>query len=89
MPILSFPGAMISHIHFNNNTNMLAGFHERKVIVWSLPSIVFSDKDLLPSTMIDLETEDMGKSAFIIGQVHPVYSFKETSFPGSSGMALL
>ena len=58
---------MVSNIHFNNNTNMLAAFRERKVVVWSLPSVVFTDRELLAKTTIELETEDMGKSAFIIG----------------------
>ncbi|KAI6172849.1 Intraflagellar transport protein 80-like protein [Aphelenchoides besseyi] len=60
-------GAMISNIHFNNNTNMLAAFRERKVIVWSLPSVVSTDRDLLPKVIIDLDSGDMGKSSFIIG----------------------
>ncbi|KAI6204717.1 Intraflagellar transport protein 80-like protein [Aphelenchoides besseyi] len=60
-------GAMISNINFNNNTNMLAAFRERKVIVWSLPSVVFTDRDLLPKVIIDLDSGDMGKSSFIIG----------------------
>lgn len=60
-------GAMISNIHFNNNTNMLAAFRERKVVVWSLPSVVFTDRELLNKTTIELEAEDMGKSAFIVG----------------------
>jgi hypothetical protein len=58
---------MISNIHFNNNTNMLAAFRERKVIVWSLPSVVFTDRELLNKTTIELEAEDMGKAAFIVG----------------------
>jgi hypothetical protein len=58
---------MISNIHFNNNTNMLAAFRERKVVVWSLPSVVFTDRELLDKTTIELEAEDMGKSAFIVG----------------------
>ncbi|KAI6222302.1 Intraflagellar transport protein 80-like protein [Aphelenchoides fujianensis] len=60
-------GAMISNIHFNNNTNMLAAFRERKVIVWALPTVVFTDRDLLPKVIIDLDSGDMGKSSFIIG----------------------
>ncbi|KAI6192323.1 Intraflagellar transport protein 80-like protein [Aphelenchoides bicaudatus] len=60
-------GAMISNIHFNNTTNMLSAFRERKVVVWSLPSVVFTDRELLNKTTIELEAEDMGKSAFIVG----------------------
>ncbi|CAD5229738.1 unnamed protein product [Bursaphelenchus okinawaensis] len=57
----------ISNIHFNNVTNMLAAFRERRVICWSMPSVVFTDRDLLAKTCITVENEDMGKSAFVVG----------------------
>ena len=60
-------GAAISNIHFNNNTNMLAAFRERRVVVWTSPSVVFTDRNLLALTIVELETENLGKSSFIVG----------------------
>ncbi|CAD5233469.1 unnamed protein product [Bursaphelenchus xylophilus] len=57
----------ISNIHFNNLTNMLAAFRDRRVICFSLPSIVFTDRELLSRTCVTVESEDMGRSAFVVG----------------------
>lgn len=60
-------GSLISNIHFNNTSNMLAGFRERRVLCWSIPTVVFADRELLPRTMVELQTEDMGRAAFVVG----------------------
>ncbi|KAH7717435.1 WD40 repeat [Aphelenchoides avenae] len=61
-------GSLVTNITFNNTTNMLAAFQDRKLVVWTVPSVVFTDKEMLPKTMIELETGEMGKSAFMIGR---------------------
>lgn len=53
---------------FNNDSNMLTAFQGKKLSVWTLPSIVFIDKNLLPQTNIDMGVvENLGRSACIVG----------------------
>lgn len=56
----------MSDLTFNNATNMLAGFQERKLVVWTIPTIVFTDKETLNKTVFELNNTLMDKSAFII-----------------------
>lgn len=51
---------------FNNSINMLAGFQERKLIVWPVPTLVFTAKDTFYKTIFEVNNSLMDKSAFII-----------------------
>ncbi|KAK0404495.1 hypothetical protein QR680_017478 [Steinernema hermaphroditum] len=48
-------GAPIHNIHFNSTNNMLAGLQDTSVLVWTFPSVVFADKQLLQRTTITVD----------------------------------
>lgn len=57
---------------------MLSAFQDQSLVVWTYPSVVFTDKDLLTKTMINVsDTHDtlgsqsatLGKSSIVIGFV--------------------
>ncbi|KAL3116569.1 hypothetical protein niasHT_001053 [Heterodera trifolii] len=59
-------GSLISCLSANNLTNMLAALQDnQRLIVWTLPTVAFLDRDLLPSTQMELGNS--AKSATIIG----------------------
>ncbi|VDK46992.1 unnamed protein product [Anisakis simplex] len=59
-------GTMITNIRFNDQTNMLAGLEDNRLVIWSYPSVVFIDKDLLRRTIIEREASDFGKSPYLL-----------------------
>uniref|UniRef100_A0A914H2A7 Uncharacterized protein n=1 Tax=Globodera rostochiensis TaxID=31243 RepID=A0A914H2A7_GLORO len=64
-------GSLISCLSSNNSTNMLAALQDnQRLIVWTLPTVAFMDRDLLPSTQIELgNSAELGKSSTIVGFV--------------------
>ncbi|KAL3105337.1 hypothetical protein niasHT_026070 [Heterodera trifolii] len=62
-------GSLISCLSANNLTNMLAALQDnQRLIVWTLPTVAFLERDLLPSTQMELgNSAELGKSATIIG----------------------
>ena len=62
-------GALISSLVPNNATNMLTALQEgHRLLVWTLPTVAFLDRDLLQSTQLELGNgSDLGKSCAIIG----------------------
>uniref|UniRef100_A0A183BU10 WD_REPEATS_REGION domain-containing protein n=1 Tax=Globodera pallida TaxID=36090 RepID=A0A183BU10_GLOPA len=64
-------GSLISCLSSNNSTNMLAALQDnQRLIVWTLPTVAFMDRDLLPSTQIELgNSAELGKSSTIVGYI--------------------
>ncbi|VIO89049.1 Uncharacterized protein BM_BM3921 [Brugia malayi] len=58
-------GAMVTNILFNDQTNMLAGLQDNRLVVWLFPATVFIDRDLLQKTMFEDDENDFGKSAYL------------------------
>ena len=50
-----FTGSMVTSISWNDRTNMLAAMQDNKFVVWYHPAVVYSDKDLLPLTIVQKE----------------------------------
>lgn len=48
---------MIQNIRFNDETNMLVGLQDSKILVWTYPSVAFVDKDLLPKTILTKDSQ--------------------------------
>uniref|UniRef100_A0A7E4VJE4 WD_REPEATS_REGION domain-containing protein n=1 Tax=Panagrellus redivivus TaxID=6233 RepID=A0A7E4VJE4_PANRE len=71
-------GSMVTDIMFNTSTNMLAGLQERKLLIWTNPSVVFTDKDLLQRSIAELEVEDLGKSPYLISFVGNVITIRRS-----------
>jgi intraflagellar transport protein 80 len=51
---------------FNDETDVIVGLSDGNLNVWMQPSVMFIDKDLLPSTMTSVDASDMGRNAQII-----------------------
>uniref|UniRef100_A0A1I7VWG2 WD_REPEATS_REGION domain-containing protein n=1 Tax=Loa loa TaxID=7209 RepID=A0A1I7VWG2_LOALO len=58
-------GVMVTNIHFNDQTNMLAGLQDNRLVVWLYPAAVFIDRDLLQKTIFENDENDFGKSAYL------------------------
>lgn len=57
---------MVTNIRFNDQTNMLAGLQDNRLIIWGHPSAAFIDKQLLPKTIIEKNEFDFGKAPYLI-----------------------
>uniref|UniRef100_A0A8C7YBK8 Intraflagellar transport 80 homolog (Chlamydomonas) n=1 Tax=Oryzias sinensis TaxID=183150 RepID=A0A8C7YBK8_9TELE len=44
-------GTMVDNIAWNDAANILCGIQDNQLTVWCYPSVVFTDKDLLPKTL--------------------------------------
>ncbi|KAE9554173.1 hypothetical protein FO519_002594 [Halicephalobus sp. NKZ332] len=71
-------GTMMTDIKFNDSTNMLGGLQERKILIWTNPSVVFVDKDLLQKSIVELEMNDLGKSPYITAFVGNVTTIRRS-----------
>uniref|UniRef100_A0A914ZMI5 Intraflagellar transport protein 80 homolog n=1 Tax=Parascaris univalens TaxID=6257 RepID=A0A914ZMI5_PARUN len=59
-------GAMVTNVRFNDQTNMLAGLEDNRLVIWGYPSVVFVDKDLLQKTILVKEGTDFGRSPYLL-----------------------
>lgn len=55
-------GSMVSSVCWNDGTNMLAAMQDNRLTVWYHPAIVYSDKDLLPVTLVHKEGSEFSRS---------------------------
>ena len=44
----------MTSLAWNSSCNMLAGMQNNKLLVWYHPAVVFTDRDLLPLTVVDV-----------------------------------
>ncbi|VDM92982.1 unnamed protein product, partial [Litomosoides sigmodontis] len=58
-------GAMVTGILFNDQTNMLAGLQDNRLVVWLYPSAAFIDHDLLRKTVFESDESNFGKSSYL------------------------
>ncbi|VDK82555.1 unnamed protein product [Onchocerca ochengi] len=58
-------GAVVTNILFNDQTNMLAGLQDNRLVVWLYPATVFIDRDLLQKTVFENDENDFGKSPYL------------------------
>jgi len=59
-------GAMVDTFMWNDSTDMLIALIDEKLVVYTYPSVVFVDKDLLPKTLQHKTCPDAGKYAQIV-----------------------
>ncbi|XP_050395102.1 intraflagellar transport protein 80 homolog [Patella vulgata] len=62
-------GPMIHSMAWNDETNMLAGMTDGKILVWYYPNTVYVDKDLLTSTQYQRDSAEFGKSPQLLAFV--------------------
>ncbi len=43
---------MVSSVAWNNGSNILVGMCDTKFIAWYHPGVVYTDKELLPQTLL-------------------------------------
>lgn len=66
-------GSQVTNLLFNNALNMLTAFQGKNLFIWTFPSIVFIDNNLLSQTNINIGTiKKLSESASIVG-----YLFKK------------
>ncbi|KAM3728232.1 Intraflagellar transport protein [Dirofilaria immitis] len=63
--IVKTSGAVVTNIVFNDQTNMLAGLQDNRLVVWLYPAAVFIDRDLLQKTIFENDESDFGKSPYL------------------------
>ena len=54
MTVLLTAGSMVTSLVWNSGCNMLAGMQNNKLLVWYHPAVVYTDRDLLPLTVVDI-----------------------------------
>lgn len=63
----------MTNILFNDQTNMLSGLQDNRLVVWLYPSVVFLDRDLLQKTIFENDENNFGKSSYLQKFVFEVY----------------
>lgn len=64
---------MVTNLRFNDQTNMLAGLQDNRLVVWLFPAAVFIDRDLLHKTVFEKNDNDFGKSPNLLTFVLKFY----------------
>jgi intraflagellar transport protein 80 len=59
-------GGMVGSIAWNDRTNMLAAVTDGRLAVWYHPLVAFTNKDLLPQTLVRQEDSNFKKSAQLV-----------------------
>lgn len=59
-------GAMVDTFMWNDQTDMLAGLSDMKLLTWLYPTTVFIDKDILPLTVMSQVAKEAGKYGEIV-----------------------
>ena len=52
MLVIIFSGSMVTSVAWNDHSNILAGMQDGRFTVWYHPTVVYTDKDLLYSTIV-------------------------------------
>ncbi|XP_064394634.1 intraflagellar transport protein 80 homolog [Halichondria panicea] len=62
-------GTMVSSVAWNNGSNILVGMCDTKFIAWYHPGVVYTDKELLPQTLLIKQGSEFSKSPQVVGFV--------------------
>lgn len=62
-------GAMVITMAWNDSANILCGVQDSQFTVWCCPSAVFTDKDLLPKTLIMKDASEFSRAPQILSYV--------------------
>ncbi|KAL5476125.1 hypothetical protein EMCRGX_G026033 [Ephydatia muelleri] len=55
-------GSMVTSICWNSSANMLAAMQDGKFVLWYHPVVVYTDRDLLPQTLLRKERNEFAKN---------------------------
>ncbi|XP_034464329.1 intraflagellar transport protein 80 homolog [Hippoglossus hippoglossus] len=62
-------GSMVHSMAWNDNANILCGIQDNQFTVWYYPSVVFTDKDLLPKTLHTKDSSEFSRCPHILSYV--------------------
>ncbi|XP_038162299.1 intraflagellar transport protein 80 homolog [Cyprinodon tularosa] len=62
-------GSMVHSMAWNNTANILCGIQDDQFTVWYYPSVVFTDKELLPKTIYTKDGSEFGRAPHILSYV--------------------
>nr|XP_019944246.1 PREDICTED: intraflagellar transport protein 80 homolog [Paralichthys olivaceus] len=62
-------GSMVHSMAWNDNANILCGIEDNQFKVWYYPSVVFTDKDLLPKTLYTKDSSEFSRGPRILSYV--------------------
>ena len=70
--------SMVSSMCWSDSANILAVMHDSHFTLILYPSVVFIDRDLLPVTMINVDTSEFGRNPVITGKIQNEQFQKQT-----------
>uniref|UniRef100_A0A3Q3BNH0 Intraflagellar transport 80 homolog (Chlamydomonas) n=1 Tax=Kryptolebias marmoratus TaxID=37003 RepID=A0A3Q3BNH0_KRYMA len=62
-------GSMVHSMAWNNSANILCGIQDSQFTVWYHPSVVFTDKELLPKTLHIKDSSEFSRAPHILSYV--------------------
>uniref|UniRef100_G3P721 Intraflagellar transport 80 homolog (Chlamydomonas) n=1 Tax=Gasterosteus aculeatus aculeatus TaxID=481459 RepID=G3P721_GASAC len=62
-------GSMVHSVAWNDAANILCGIQDNLFTVWYYPSVVFTDKELLPKTLLTKDGSEFSRAPHILGYV--------------------
>ncbi|KAM4566832.1 intraflagellar transport protein 80 homolog [Odontesthes bonariensis] len=62
-------GSMVHCVAWNDSANILCGIQDNEFTVWYYPSVVFTDKELLPKTLLMKDSSEFGRAPHILSYV--------------------
>ncbi|KAI4815665.1 hypothetical protein KUCAC02_005802, partial [Chaenocephalus aceratus] len=62
-------GSMVHSMAWNDAANILCGIQDNQLTVWYYPSVVFTDKELLPKTLLIKDGSEFSRAPHILSYV--------------------
>ncbi|XP_034085261.1 intraflagellar transport protein 80 homolog isoform X3 [Gymnodraco acuticeps] len=62
-------GSMVHSMAWNDAANILCGIQDNQLTVWYYPSVVFTDKELLPTTLLIKDGSEFSRAPHILSYV--------------------
>ncbi|CAI4226047.1 unnamed protein product [Auanema sp. JU1783] len=76
-------GSLVEQLTFNDVSNILAGVADNRLVVWPAPGIVFTDRSLLPISVIEKSITGLGRFPYFLS-----FSFNSALLRRSDGSLL-
>ncbi|XP_053278513.1 intraflagellar transport protein 80 homolog [Pleuronectes platessa] len=62
-------GSMVHSMAWNDTASLLCGIQDKQLTVWYYPSVVFTDKELLPKTLYTKDCSEFSRAPHILNYV--------------------
>ncbi|XP_008307942.1 intraflagellar transport protein 80 homolog [Cynoglossus semilaevis] len=70
-------GSMVHSVAWNDAANILCGIQDNQFTVWCYPSVVFTDKELLPKTLYIKDGSEFSRSPHILSFVGTIATLRQ------------